>query len=68
VILNAIYFKSTWLNRFDEAETKTDLFYPLSGEPPVGCLLMQKEAHLEVLCVSFAISYCPACARGACCS
>ena len=26
-----------------------DLFYPLSGEPPVECQLMQKEAHLEVV-------------------
>ncbi|MBN1696440.1 MAG: hypothetical protein JW881_02895 [Spirochaetales bacterium] len=41
VLTNAIYFKATWLDKFDEAQTRDESFYPADGSAVTVPLMHQ---------------------------
>lgn len=48
ILVNAIYFKGAWLNKFDEAETKTDqIFYYAERQRRLVDMMTLKNEHFE---------------------
>ena len=47
LLINAIYFKGSWRDKFDPAETKDDVFHGIAGDRPVR--LMHRHGKLSFL-------------------
>jgi len=44
-LINAIYFKGSWVYQFDESQTEDELFYLLDGSTTTCQLMSQKAVH-----------------------
>jgi serpin B len=47
-LINAVYFKGTWVFAFDPKGTRDDLFIPSDG-PPIPCKMMSQKARVGYL-------------------